>query len=221
MSVLDDLSNGASKLAGQFLGGTNAEPSAEATLRELVQGETSVYTATEELEAAVNDFVAEYSGNGAEDAIKLGKGLWEAFYAPHIVDATKALPLRVDPVRYRFNGNEISAFVQPRALPSDDGEALAGWFSASGTVAMSDPKTLTVNFDTFWVDGKETRREEFMSGELTPVDKLATLVQTTLQQVVPDVAEGGSFPVLAMSKDLAVFRFPATNSNIAIKRIGA
>ena len=175
---------------------------AEARLRELTAGaETSVYTSTAEVERAVDAFVAEYGGRGAEDSFALGEGTWEVFHAPHIRRLSSTLGTQFAPLRYRLaEGGKISSFVRyENAL----GE---GWLSAAGTLEAEDPETLRLVFDTFWVDGAGGAEEDLrqdIAGHETREDRIVTALGRA--GFLPQFAR---FPVLAVSRDLAVFRFP-------------
>ena len=184
---------------------------------------SSVYTATDQTASAVDQLIKDYgasgrSGRGCEDTFALGQGTWEVFYAPHIRNLSQGLQTEFSPIRYTLleDNNGIRSHVRyTNALFG------SGWLSASGTITAEDESTLRIHFDSFWLDKEDELREILLErGQtlemLAPLDRAVNAIGRL--GFLPAFA---TFPVLQVSKDYAVFRFPPLQSNIAIKRIVA
>ena len=128
--------------------------------------------------------------------------------APHIKTVSSILGTRFD-ISYTLHGQDISSNV--RYSSKLFGE---GWLSAAGTLGVKDDFTVTVMFDTFWVDGKNGLRKTLQGdGTGNYLDRLIGFTGRLLF-----LKQLSVFPVLYLDEELSCFRFPPLQSNIVVRK---
>lgn len=132
---------------------------------------------------------------------------------------------RFEPIRYvLFEDGALSSNVQ-----YSNPLLGRGWLSASGSIQPADASTLELHFDKFWWDGgTDTLRpllggggggdgQQFEDASL-PQPSAADAAVTSLGRT-GFVRQLALFPVLYVDEELAVFKFPPLDSNIAIHKV--
>lgn len=85
----------------------------------------------------------------------------QVFSAPHIARMSGVLGTTFSPIKYTLRGDKIISNVRFSSTVFQE-----GWLSASGTLEASDPDTVQVKFNRFWVDfGVNNLRKE-LTGKL-------------------------------------------------------
>ncbi|KAK9843722.1 hypothetical protein WJX81_003629 [Elliptochloris bilobata] len=184
---------------------------AKRKVTDLLQASASLHSSPPDMKPAVEELVVENPTAKAGEATLSGRfeGTWEVFSAPHIASLGAACGARFEPIRYRLEGDRLVSNVRFSSSLAQE-----GWLSASGRLkpAISND-VVEVAFDKFWVD--------FGSNSLRP--SLGS--EGALDRVVGALGRAGFFshfavfPVLYLDDDMAVFRFPPLNSNIAVRRV--
>eukprot|EP00793_Prasinoderma_coloniale_P004312 PRCOL_00000072-RA len=181
-----------------------------------------VRAAVEKLLAAAENApgvrVAAGDDGGDGGMLSIAQGTWDVVWAPHISRLSVPVGVRIDPIRYRVRGNEISSNVR-LSLPLMPRPV---WLSAAGTFEPRGDKECRVLFDKFWVDATPSDTVREWAPQLpTGVGPLALaerfVDQTGRAAFFPALSR---FPVLYMDDRFAVFQFPPLRSNIAIVRVG-
>lgn len=151
----------------------------------------------------------------AATTFTLGQGTWEVFYAPHIANLSSALGARFQPIRYVLTGDSLFSYVRYQHPLLDQ-----GWLNAAGAMFAKDDTVVEISFDRFWADFGDSLRTEPppASGGAMAASIDAAIGAAGRAAFFPQFA---LFPVLYVDADLAVFKFPPLDSNIAVRRVSA
>ena len=134
----------------------------------------------------------------------------QVFYAPHIVRLSKPLGINFD-IQYRLSGSSLASNVHYSSKIFG-----SGWLNAAGSLTADGPDAVKIRFDQFWVDADAKLRPELAQDDATA--KWFDRVISSLGRVM-FFEQLAAFPVLYLDSDLAVFRFPPLQSNIAVCRV--
>ena len=178
-------------------------------------GAPDLYAATEETAAAVRTLVQSQPGPAdAAAAAALGDGTWEVFFGPHF---RRVEPLaRFRPVRYVVSGGGT----RMRSDVHYQLPGASGWLSTEGGVAASGDGSVSVLFETFWLEGDAPApRPDNPLTSGAPVSAQAAAINAVGRLgFVPSLSR---FPVRFMDAQagVCVFEFPPLNTVIAARRV--
>lgn len=201
-----------------------ATPKAK-VLKLLKQG-YSTYNPGNELGLAVEELIkSNPTADPGLTSTRIGQGVWEVFYAPHIANMSNILLTKYEPIRYVYQDDRFASHVKFQHPLLGE-----GWLSAAGALRVQDDTTLNVDFNQFWVDFGADKLRPFLS-EAVDGGKVEAFGQEVRTEALFDTIAGALgratffpqlavFPVLYVDMDLAVFKFPPLDSKIAIRRVG-
>ncbi|KAG1656534.1 hypothetical protein FOA52_005560 [Chlamydomonas sp. UWO 241] len=159
----------------------------------------------------------------AAQSFVLGQGTWEVFWAPHLATMSKALGTRFTPIQYKLSGRHLSSHVQYSSPIFG-----TGWLSASGTMsavagggsgtAGEGGDSVRLAFDAFWVDREGALRLELPAGDSGASTMDGVIGSLGRAAFFPQFAV---FPVLYLDPEICVFKFPALESMIAVRKVPA
>lgn len=198
--------------------------SPKARVLELLGKGYSTYNPGPELEQAVEELtLSNPTTSPGIAASRIGEGVWEVFYAPHIANSSKLVLTQYDPIRYVFQNDRFASHV--KFSHPIFGQ---GWLSAAGTLKPKDDDSVIITFNQFWVDFGADKLRPYLSedvdgpkinvlGQEVRVDSLFDEIAGAFGRFAffPQLAV---FPVLYLDLELAVFKFPPLDSKIAVKR---
>jgi hypothetical protein len=195
------------------------DSSSKQKVMELLQEGTSVFSSSPQTASAVEELLGmSQPGQLAGASMLMGQGTWEVFYAPHIANLAKTFGAGATfvPIRYALSGSSLVSNVQYKHPLLG-----TGWLSAAGLIGEKNDDTLQLTFEKFWIDvGTEEPRSE---REIEAADSFGA--GANLDRLIGTIGRAAFFPqfavfpVLYVDSDIAVFKFPALDSNIAIARV--
>ena len=179
-------------------------------------GTPDLYAATEETAAAVSTLVRSQAGQAdASKVAALGDGRWEVVYGPHFRRVEALAQFR--PVRYVISGGGTRMRSDVHfALPF----AASGWLSSEGGVAANDDGSVSVLFETFWLEGDspEPRADNPLTSGAPVSPQTAAINALGRLGFLPSLSR---FPIRFMDAQagVCVFEFPPLQTVIAAQRV--